>query len=166
GRVFDNPNKVFDTAMLQPETQDPAAFADGVLHIAEAQQKIALRYFEDGSAELACPPLHALLHIMAHGSWNGMDAHHPDFRKLFTLESLLTSDWYAARLRLRQERQQSLWQRHVHALDSFLNANEYEEEKIQLNIPGRLELARRTLAHVISPEYLAELHGTLGADQL
>ncbi|MGV2334238.1 MAG UNVERIFIED_CONTAM: hypothetical protein LVR18_08990 [Planctomycetaceae bacterium] len=81
GRVFDNPNKVFDTAMLQPESQDQAAFADGVLHIAEAQRKIALRYFEDGSAELACPPLLALLHIMAHGTWNNMDAHDSEVRQ-------------------------------------------------------------------------------------
>lgn len=166
GRVFDNPNKVFDTAMLQPETQDEAAFADGVLHIAEAQQRIALRYFEDGSVDIACPPLQALLHIMAHGSWNGMDVHHPDVRRMFTLEAMLASDWYAARLRRRQERQQSLWQRHIQALDSFLNSNEFEEEKINLNIASRLESARRTLEHIISPEYLSELHGTLGADQL
>ena len=59
GRVFDNPNKVFDEAILCPESQDPAAFADGVLFIAEAQTKIARRYFEDGSIELACPPLQA-----------------------------------------------------------------------------------------------------------
>lgn len=166
GRVFDNPNKVFDTAMLQPESQDQAAFADGVLHIAEAQRKIALRYFEDGSAELACPPLLALLHIMAHGTWNNMDAHDSEVRSMFTLESMLASDWYAARLRRRQDRQQSLWQRHIQALDSFLNSNEYEEEKINLNIAARLESARRTLEHIISPEYLAELHGTLGADPL
>ncbi|MFM8476956.1 MAG: hypothetical protein ACKOEO_14355, partial [Planctomycetaceae bacterium] len=64
------------------------------------------------------------------------------------------------------ERQQSLWQRHIQALDSFLNSNEYEEEKVNLNIATRLESARRKLEHIISPEYLSELHGTLGADQL
>ena len=28
-------------------------------------------YFEDGTVELACPPLKALLHIMAEGHWEG-----------------------------------------------------------------------------------------------
>jgi hypothetical protein len=166
GRVFDNPNKVFDKAILCPESQDPDAFADGVLYIAEAQQRIAKLYFEDGSVELACPPLRALLHIMAEGSWEGLTASDAKFRELFTLESMLTSEWYARRLRIRQERQQLLWQRHIQALDTFLNSNEYTEEKVQMDISGRLELARKNLDRVISPEYLEELFGTLGADVL
>lgn len=166
GRVFDNPNKVFDKAILCPESQDPDAFADGVLYIAEAQQRIAKLYFEDGSVDLACPPLRALLHIMAEGSWEGLTASDAKFRELFTLESMLTSEWYAQRLRVRQERQQLLWQRHVQALDTFLNSNEYSDEKVQMNISGRLEHARKNLDRVISPEYLEELFGTLGADVL
>jgi hypothetical protein len=166
GRVFDNPNKVFDKAILCPESQDPDAFADGVLYIAEAQQRIAKLYFEDGSVELACPPLRALLHIMAEGSWEGLTASDAKFRDLFTLESMVSSEWYSQRLRIRQERQQLLWQRHVQALDTFLNSNEYAEEKVQMNISGRLEQARKNLDRVISPEYLEELFGTLGADVL
>lgn len=166
GRVFDNPSKVFDTAILKPETQDENAFADGVLYIAENQQKIAVQYFEDGSIDLACPPLKALLHIMVHGTWEGKTVHDPEFRKLFTLESMLTSDWYTERLRTRQEREQLLWQRHVQALQTFLNSTEYEEEKKMLNITGRLEYAQQQLTRVIAPEYLNELQGTLGADKL
>ncbi|HAP08559.1 MAG TPA: hypothetical protein DCR20_12095 [Planctomycetaceae bacterium] len=166
GRVFDNPNKVFDEAILCPELQDPAAFADGVLFIAEAQTKIARRYFEDGSIELACPPLQALLHIMADGTWQGLTIHDPAFRNLFTLDALLTSEWYQDRLQKRQEREQSLWQRHVQSLDTFLNSSEYSEEKLVLDITGRLDYARQMLAKVSAPEYLSELSGTLGADRL
>src|SRR5208282_3864906 len=64
GRVFDNPSKVFDDSILRPETQDPESFADGIQYITEAHQRVAAQYFEDGSYELACPPLKALLDIM------------------------------------------------------------------------------------------------------
>jgi hypothetical protein len=166
GRVFDNPNKVFDTAILKPESQDEAAFADGVLFIAEAQARIARTYFEDGSVDLACPPLKALLHIMVYGNFEGRTINDPVIRNLFTLEALLASDWYADRLRRRQQREQELWQRHVQALETFQNSTEYAEEKIQMKINDRLESARQQLSRVLAPEYLAELHGTLGADVL
>ena len=89
GRVFDNPASVFTDEILRPETQDPAVFADGVNNIVEAQERVAAMYFEDGSIDDACPPLRALLHIMAYGKWEGKDAHHPEVRALFTRESLL-----------------------------------------------------------------------------
>lgn len=166
GRVFDNPNRVFDADVLQPETQDPASFADGILFIAEAQQRIARTYFEDGSVDLACPPLKALLHIMAHGEFEGLTASDPEFRRLFTLETLLASEWYAERLLRRQQREQQLWQRHVQSLELFLNSTEYCEEKITLRIAERLELAREQLARTLAPDYLTELQGTIGADRL
>jgi hypothetical protein len=166
GRVFDNPNKVFDNSILKPETQDEAAFADGILFIAEAQERIARTYFEDGSIELACPPLKALLHIMVEGKYEGKTISDPTIRQLFTQESMLSSEWYTDRLRLRQLREQQLWQRHVEALDMFQNSTEYDEEKIVLGISARLDNARQRLSHVLSPEYLSELQGTLGADRL
>jgi hypothetical protein len=166
GRVFDNPNKVFDNSILKPETQDEAAFADGILFIAEAQERIARTYFEDGSIELACPPLKALLHIMVEGKYEGKTISDPKIRQLFTQESMLSSEWYTDRLRLRQLREQQLWQRHVEALDMFQNSTEYDEEKIVLGISARLDNARQRLSHVLSPEYLSELQGTLGADRL
>ncbi|MCA9012344.1 MAG: hypothetical protein KDB01_21485, partial [Planctomycetaceae bacterium] len=166
GRVFDNPNKVFDTAILKPETQDPAAFADGVLHITEAQERVARYYFQDGSAELACPPLQALLHIMTEGHYQGKRITDPEIRSLFTLESMLASDWYADRLRLRQQRDQKLWQRHVQALERFQMLEEFADEVVSLKIDQRLELSRRRLAEVSAAEYLQRLHGTLGADRL
>ena len=166
GRVFDNPNRVFDAEILQPETQDPAAFADGILYIAEAQQRIARMYFEDDSIDIACPPLKALLHIMVDGSFQSKTIRDPEIRNLFTKASLLASDWYPDRLRKRQFREQQLWQRHVQSLETFFNSNEFPEEKINMNISGRLEQSRQRLNTVLSAEYLKELHGTLGTDRL
>jgi len=166
GRVFDNPNRVFDTEILRPETQDPAAFADGILYIAEAQQRVARMYFEDGSIDIACPPLKALLHLMVDGSFERKTIRDPEIRNLFTKKSLLASDWYTDRLRLRQLREQQLWQRHVQSLETFFNSNEFQEEKLSMNISGRLEKSRQRLSTVLSTEYLTDLQGTLGTDRL
>ena len=70
-------------------------------------------YFDDGSIAQACPPLKALLHIMLHDEWEGKGLDNPEFRKLFTRESLLASDWYAARLAAKQKVDRKLWHRHV-----------------------------------------------------
>ena len=94
GRVFDHPARVFPDELLRPETQDVEAFVDGVRNIVEAQQHVACQYFEDRSIDDACPPLRALLSIMANGSFEGKDAHDPEIRRMFTLDYLLASDWY------------------------------------------------------------------------
>ena len=72
GRIFETPDAVFPEEMLRPEKQGLELFAAGVDAIVEAQRRVALNYFEDGSVEAACPPLKALLHIMAHGEYEGM----------------------------------------------------------------------------------------------
>ncbi|APZ92347.1 hypothetical protein [Fuerstiella marisgermanici] len=166
GRVFDNPRKVFDDAIMRPETQDPASFADGILYITEAHQRVARNYLNDGSIDLACPPLRALLHIMAEGNYKGKDVHDPEIRKLFTLQSMLDSDWYEERLKARRQRDQKLWQRHVQYLQNFQSAPESSRDLERLNIAKRLETANAQLKRVSSSDYLHELHGTLGADRL
>ena len=94
GRVFDNPDKIFDKAILQPESQDQESFADGVKSIVEAQKRSAQQYFDDGSIAKACPPLRVLLTIMAFGHCEGKTEKDQDVRSLFTREALLASDWY------------------------------------------------------------------------
>src|SRR5690606_10197395 len=113
GRVFDNPRRVFDDGLLRPETQDAAAFVDGVRQIREAHQRVARACFADGTIEELCPPLQALVTIMAEGTWKGMDETHPEFRRLFTREAMLASDWYAARLDARQQQEIARWEKHV-----------------------------------------------------
>jgi hypothetical protein len=117
--------------------------------ICEAQRTVALNYFDDGSVDAACPPIRALLHIMAHGHYEGKGIDDPSIRALFTREGLLAGDWYAERLAVKQTRDMALWRRHVASLESAGMESQ----------PARIELER-----VSSPAYLAELRGTIGAD--
>lgn len=166
GRVFDNPTAVFTSEILRPETQDPGVFADGVDNIVEAQQRVAAAYFADGTIEDACPPLKALLHIMAHGHYEGKDARHPDIRARFTREALLASDWYRERLAIKQERDVALWERHVRSLTEFLARAGHRDEAERLGIAKRLEHARVELERVSAADYPASLVGTIGADPI
>lgn len=166
GRVFDNPAAVFTEELLRPETQDLAVFADGVNNITEAQHASALLYFEDGSVQDACPPLRALLHIMAHGHYEGKDLSSPEVRALFTRDALLRSDWYKARLLMKQEREVALWTRHVAYLQQFLARPGYEGEAARLGIADRLDGARVELERVAGAAYLTELFGGTGADPI
>jgi phosphoenolpyruvate carboxykinase (diphosphate) len=166
GRVFDNPTVVFTDEILKPELQNAAIFADGVHNITEAMQRVAAAYFEDGTIEDACPPLKALLHIMAHGSYQGKTANDAEIRAMFTREALLASDWYRERLEMKQERDIALWKRHVQDLGEFLTRTGHREEAKRLGIAGRLEQARAELDRVSAPGYLRSLVGTIGADPI
>ncbi len=166
GRLFDNPAKVLDETMLKPETQDMASYVDGILNIAQAQEGVAKMYFEDGSIDQACPPLRALLHIMAHGHFENKDAAHPDIRAMFTRDYLLASAWYRQRLQTKQERDVALWTRHVQYLEAFTRQPNQSDVAAQLQIPTRLTAAQKELARVSSPSYLESLIGTLGADPM
>jgi hypothetical protein len=164
GRVFDHPDRVFDEAYLRPETQDLEAFVDGVHNITEAQQRVALQAFEDGSVEQACPPLRALLSIMAHGTYEGKDAHHPDVRRLFTLEAVQGSGWYRERLAAKQRVDERLWRRHVAALGAWLAENAAAEGAFAAQVRQRRDFAAGQLDRITAPGYLDGLHGTLGVE--
>lgn len=166
GKIFDNPSAVLTPEILQPETQDMAVFADGVRNITEAHQRVAMRYLEDGSVEEACPPLQALLHIMAEGQYQGMGLHDPEIRKLFSRDYLLGSDWYRERLETKQRRDIRLWSCHVRSLEEFLESPAHGDEARRLQIDERLTLAKARLEQVRDAAYLEDLQGTLGADPL
>jgi hypothetical protein len=166
GRVFDNPATVFDDRILRPETQDPEAFVDGVQYIMEAYERVARRYFDDGTIEEACPPLKALLHIMAHGHYEGKDERDPDIRAMFTREALLKSDWYRERLQVKQQRDIHLWKRHLTSVSNYLETQKgVAPEFIEL-LQARQAYARTSLETVSTPDYLNTLTGSLGADPL
>jgi hypothetical protein len=166
GRVFNYPFAVFTSEMLRPETQDMAVFADGVDNIVGTHQRVAESYFADGSVALACPPLQALLHIMARGHHEGRGVNHPEFRALFTRESVMGSDWYAARLAAKQSQETQLWRKHIAYLENFLKKKNYAEEAVRLGIGAKLAKARETLDAVKSPAYLEGLKGTIGLQPL
>jgi phosphoenolpyruvate carboxykinase (diphosphate) len=166
GRVFNHPHEVFTEEMLRPELQDPAVFADGVDNIVTTQKRVAEMYFADGSVEQACPPLQALLQVMARGEWNGKGLENPELRNLFTRQSMLGSDWYRARLAAKQTIDQGLWRRHVNYLERFLKKATHADEAARLGIEGRLHHARQMLEAANSAGYLDQLVGTIGAEPI
>lgn len=166
GRIFNHPHAVFTQEMLRPETQDLETFVDGMDNVVTTQREVALTYFYDHSIERACPPLRALLHIMAHGHWQGKGLDDSEVRALFTRESLFQSAWYRERLQAKQNVDRKLWLRHVQYLDRFLKLPSLADEAARLGIRERLIRARKTLAATEAPQFLESLAGTLGAEPL
>jgi hypothetical protein len=166
GRLFSNPARVFDQAMLKPETQSMEDFIDGIDNIVEAQRRVAQHYFDDGSIEQACPPLRVLLHVMAHGQYEGKTVHDPAIRAMFTREALLKSEWYAQRLKTKQLRDVTLWKRHVEYLGTFAADPRNADDVERLGLGRRLDAARERLAMVSSAGYAHSMVGTVGADPL
>ncbi|MGB7344134.1 MAG: hypothetical protein WBD20_07965 [Pirellulaceae bacterium] len=165
-RVFDNPSKVFTEEILQPEKQDLDSYADGILYIAEAQQRVAKAYFDDGGYELACPPLQAILDIMAHGDHNGKTINDPEIRELFSREALLESDWYKRRLSEKKQRDIDHWKAFADRIEQKIKDDDARGAVSDLNLKQRLEYAQQNLANAQSPNYEQELIGTLGADPM
>lgn len=164
GRVFDNPSKVFDDRILCPEKQDPDSYADGILHIAEAQKRVAEIYLNDASFDIACPPLQAILKIMAEGSWNGFGLNSPEVREMFTRENMMQSEWYQARLAAKQRVDQKIWQRHVTYLTEYCSRPTHAAVTKRLGLQTKLSHAKFQLELCSQAEYVNTLVGTIGVD--
>jgi hypothetical protein len=165
GRVFDHPLRVFEESFLRPETQDFESFVDGVHNITEAQRRVASLYLEDGQIEDACPPLQALLLIMAKGAYEGKDAHHPDIRGLFTREAMLSSDWYRDRLHAQKRGDERLWRRHLESIEAALAAGGPTRfAMLESELRRRRDIAAAMLKRVTAPGYIDALTGTIGLD--
>jgi hypothetical protein len=161
GRIFEVPGAVFPEELLRPEKQGLAPFVAGVDAIVEAQRLVALNYFEDGSIAAACPPIKALLHVMAYGNYNGMTEKDEAFRALFKRENVMESDWYKARLVAKQEHDKALWQRHKTALDNFIS------EDLDRGDPKwrtALCAVNKHLERVNGGRFLSDLNGTIGLE--
>ena len=154
GRIFNHPQAVFTDEALRPEKQDLALCIEGMDNIIATHKRVAVHYFNDGSIEMACPPLKALLYIMRDDEYQGKTLSDPDFRAQFTREQLLASDWYAAHLQKKQDSDIRLWERHIAYLAAFLNRPGYAAEAARLGISHRLAEAKANLARVQSPDYL------------
>jgi hypothetical protein len=162
--MFETPNTVFTDELLRPEEQDPEAFAAGVDAIVDSMKSVALHYFADGSIHAACPPLKALLHIMVEGHFKGMEITDPRLRAMFSRESLLASEWYQERLRVKQQRDIALWKRHLASLEAFRSTGGRAHPWQRVPLDNLMATAQRQFARVTDTAYLAELEGTLGAD--
>ncbi|HMP77794.1 MAG TPA: hypothetical protein PKE12_15980, partial [Kiritimatiellia bacterium] len=147
-----------------PEEQDRAVFADAMDNIVEAHRWVAEQYFRDGSAELALPPLRALLHIMAYGHVEGKTLRDPDVRAQFTRTAVLAAPWYARRLEKRRERERTFLRATETRLDAFLGRAEYAQVAAELGVAARRATVRKRLAALDAPSCLESLRGTIGAD--
>jgi hypothetical protein len=163
-RVFSEPAPVFSAEMLRPELQSLPDFVDGIENIVSTQEKVALRYFEDGSAGRAIPPLRALLEIMAYGQSQGRTIGDPDFRALFTYESLVASDWYQARIDRFVAREKEHLSTLIPYLEDFLQRPHYDKEASRLGVADRLSQVRARLAAIETPHWRDSLTGSIGLD--
>jgi len=135
-------------------------------NIVTTQETVAQIYLTDGSINRACPPLKALLEIMAEGTSNGRTIEHPEVRNLFTRDYLLASDWYQERLKAKQTIDKKLFESHIAYLQRFLKRATHADEAERLGVADRLHCARAQLRRVQSTDYLAELCGTIGAEPI
>jgi hypothetical protein len=164
GRVFENPDAVFNEEMLNPEKQDMDAFVDGVSNIIEAQQWVAESYFKDDSIEGAIPPLKAILHIMAYGNYNGKGIDDLEIRELFTRENMIKSDWYRERLLNKQSGDTALWEKHLEYLRGYLDKWPNLEENVTEKIHADIKLAEKNIEYFKSADHLQSLEGYIGLD--
>src|SRR4029078_5767346 len=112
----------------------------------------------------ACPPLRALLTIMADGSYEGKDVHHPEIRRMFTQEAVEESAWYRERLVTKQQLDERTWRNRVEMLNSWLSKNSAANESFATEVAARRQLATAKLEKIMSTSYLDQLRGTLGVD--
>lgn len=166
GKIFDEPQTVFHQGILKPERQDMAAFVDGVLNIASGHKKSALAYFEDGGIDAAIPPLKALLHIMAYGSYEGQDIQSPAIRSLFERETIIHSPWYAKRLANKQKHDAQRAKAIVSNLAAFVDNKVNHSVVKAFGYDERLIKAKEHLHSVESEAYLKSLWGTPGAEEI
>jgi hypothetical protein len=163
GRIFLHPHVVFSPEMLRPELQDAGVFADSIDTIVTTHERVSRAYFDDGTVSLAVPPLRALLEIMAHGTTSeGWHLDSAEFRNLFTRESVLASDWYAARLDAKQVAASTRAVAGLAGIEKFVSTAGNEEPTARLGMPARIAAARAEVERLSSPEFRAQLVGTVG----
>jgi hypothetical protein len=161
GRIFMHPTAVLTEAILRPETQDRQVFVDSVDVMVTTHERVARSYLEDGTIASACPPVRALLEIMANGtSSEGWTVHSPEFRALFTRESVLNSSWYAARLDAAQSAEVAELEAGIGALEAFL-----AESPNRAGLGERLADVRAARDEAATPAARERLVGTLGRQQ-
>ena len=165
-RLFDEPLAVFDEKMLKPELQDMEQFVDGINNIVEAQKKVALKYFEEGSVDSAIPPLKALLYIMAYGEYEGKTVDDPAIRNLFNREYVLQSDWYKERLVIKQQRDLKLAQSQLDYIVKFRAQPENQNCINDMRIDYKIAKLKERINYLKTDAYLQSLVGTIGADPL
>ena len=167
GRIFLHPHVVFTDEMLRPELQSVEIYAESMRVIVETHRRVAQSYIDDGTIDLAIPPLRALLEIMASGATaEGHDLDSNEVRCLFDRQSVLNSQWYAERLDSKQQWATKRALDVVDRLEGFAAQPENVEASERLDVPSRVAAARAELDRFSSADYRAALVGTLGRQPL
>jgi phosphoenolpyruvate carboxykinase (diphosphate) len=166
GRIFDTPSAVFAEDMLRPELQSMPDFVDGIRNIVEAQAKAARAYFEDGSVEAAIPPLAAILHVMAKGSYEGKSLHDPELRALFDRRYVLESAWYRERLEAYRDRDSAYLTASIGYLRAYLAESAEGGSLAAERARAEMKRVEEQLALLGREDYLDALTGSIGLDPL
>jgi phosphoenolpyruvate carboxykinase (diphosphate) len=167
GRIFLHPDVVFTPEMLRPELQDVAVYAESVATIVMTHERVARAYVKDGTISLAIPPLRALLEVMADGSTSeGWQAESPEFRAMFTRESVLASDWYAERLAAKQAAASGRAAAGLAAIEKFVTTPGNEEPTARLGMDARVAAARAEVERLSGAQFAEQLVGTAGSTPL
>jgi len=167
GRIFLHPDVVFTPEMLRPELQDVAVYAESVATIVMTHERVARAYVKDGTISLAIPPLRALLEVMADGSTSeGWQVESPEFRAMFTRESVLASDWYAERLATKQAAASGRAAAGLAAIEKFVTTPGNEEPTARLGMDARVAAARAEVERLSGAQFAEQLVGTAGSTPL
>ena len=86
----------------------------------------------------------------------------PEFRELFTRESVLASDWYAARLDAKRDLDVAHQQRGLDRLREFSSAEGNYRVAHRMNLDVRIAEAEAELARMTAADYRDSLVGTIG----
>lgn len=164
GRIFSNPETVFTPEMLRPENQGLDCFVAGVDNILETMKRVALLYFEDGSDEVACPPLKALLHVMAYGHFEGKSIDDPALRAQFSRKNVIDSDWYQQRLLAAQNAEIKRLEKSLAALRHASSTPHLYEGSFCSGMEAKISEVEARIAAAKSPDFLESLSGTIGAE--
>ena len=167
GRVFLHPHLVFTEEMLRPELQDINTFVDTMDTIVATHKRVAQAYLDDGTINMAIPPLRALLQIMAVGvSDEGWTLSSKEFRNTFTHDSVIKADWYLARLATKQSAALARAKAGLATIERFASAPGNEEPAERLEIGVRIAAAKAEIARFEGAEYRHQLIGTTGGEAL
>ena len=164
GRVFTNPDSVVPEDMLKPELQGMHDYVDGITNIIETQKRISDLYFDDGSVEMAIPPLKALLHIMSHGQYEGKTLSDQSIRDLFDSKKILEQPWYKERLLMKQEKDVAYLSKQSAYIKEHLSKESHRIEADRLQLNERLTDIQAKLEITKCSDYLKSLEGTIGCD--
>ena len=151
--------------------QDIKSYADSVKTIRVTNKHVAEMYIADGGADMAVPPLKALLYIMRDGEFEGLTLTSPEFRAMWTRENIIKSDWYMERLKCFQTKEVDRLQRGLEYMENFIKGpdstpGDWKGKQIveDLKIHDRISSTKAQISTVKKPEFIQHLVGSLGVD--